>query len=272
MKLNEFSKRIGVPLTKLRYYARYGVMQPERSENNYRELTECEAIDVYNALILRDFDISVEEISEIHQNKREVELFEEVDSQVENLEKKIEQLQIHLKRLKELQEFLDRFEHNTKKAYVYARASEYVLWSFSDEFVLNAENQKRIIDVTACSPFSYVALRVKEQEWRTKDVFKPELGVAVLKRNVGKCKLEVPNDAKYTGDTQLITYCFEKENMFEITKDDLKPIFDKAREMDVELYGDLTGRFYISYVKNGKRIYCFALGCEFREKNILTCE
>lgn len=272
MKLNEFSKRIGVSLTKLRYYARFGVIQPERSENNYRELTECEAIDVYNALILRDFDISVEEISEIHQNKREVELFKEVDSQVKSLEEKIEFYELRLKRLKELQMFLDRFAHNTKQAYVYDRASEYILWSFSNDFVLSDFNQKMVDNVTSSSPFSYVALRVRENDWQTKEVFKPELGVAVLKKNIKKAKLEIPKDASFTGDVQLITYCFEKENMFEITKDDLKPIFDKAKELNVEVYGDLTGRFYISYVKNGKRMYCFVLGLYFREKNILTCE
>lgn len=272
MRLNEFSKRIGVPLTKLRYYARYGVIQPERSINNYRELTDCDAIEVYNALILRNFDISVEEISKIHQSKCEIDLFNEVDVQVKDLQERINHLQLHLDRLKELEEFLANFEDSNKSAFVYRRTPEYVLWSFSDDFQLNAENQKKIQELTACSPFSYIAIRVREQDLKTKTVFKPELGVAILKKNIEKCNLEVPKDVVYTSDTNLITYCFVKENMFEITREDLKPIFDKAKEMNVELYGDLTGRFYISSMKNGKRFYCFALGSYFREKNHLTCE
>lgn len=270
VKLNEFGQRIGVPLTKLRYYARYGVIQPERCENNYRELTDSEAIDVYSALILRDFDISVEEISKIHQCKSEVDLFTKVDCQVDDLQERINHLQLHLDRLKELQDFLDKFENPNKSAFVYRRVPEYVLWSFSDDFQLNAENQKKIEELTACSPFSYIALRVKEHVWKTQELFKPELGVAILKKNIKKCNLEVPKDVVYTNDTKLITYCHVKENMFEITREDIQPLFDKANEMDVELMGDLTGRFYLCSLKNGKRLYCFVLGCEFREKNILT--
>ena len=60
MKVHEFSARLGIPASKIRYYDRYGVISGRRLEgNNYREYDTKDALDIYNALMFRSFDMSV---------------------------------------------------------------------------------------------------------------------------------------------------------------------------------------------------------------------
>ena len=64
MKVLEFAKRLGIPASKIRFYDRQGITQSRRgSENNYRQFTEQDALVIYNAQMLRSFDMSVKEAS-----------------------------------------------------------------------------------------------------------------------------------------------------------------------------------------------------------------
>ena len=265
MKLNEFSKRIGLPVTKLRYYARFGVTEPERAENNYREFKKDEAIKIYNALMMRSFDMKIEDIVDLHNTEKSVDVDSWVFGQLNDIQSKIEQLQIRLDRLKELKKSIEQYQEYKGNPFVAPRFSEYVLWSFEDDFKFNDENIEMLRKMTNRCPFSYIALKYKQEDIN-KDVFSPSLGIGVLKKNIEKCGLKVPENAEYTGDLQYIGCYFENDRMFELTQEDLKPLYELAKEMNVELTGDLTGRFYMAYPKNGKLIYCYALGREYRKK------
>ena len=39
-------------------------------------------------------------------------------------------------------------------------------------------------------------------------------------------------------------------------------------EQILEKTGDMTGRFYVAYPKEGKLVYCYALGREYRKKEL----
>ena len=225
-------------------------------------------MDVYNALMLRDFDMSIEKIVGIHQGEKALDVDAWIVNQVDDLQMKINRLQVHVDRLKELQKAMEQFNKMKGIATASTRFGEYILWSFSDEFKLNEQNVEMLKEMTEHSPFSYIALKVKEEDWKTKEVFRPTLGIGILKRNIDKCGLKVPENAEYTSEIPFIGGYFEKENLFEMTQEDLKPMIDCAKQMNVELTGDMTGRFYLSYSKEGKRVYCYAIGMTYQEKQL----
>ena len=265
MKLHEFSKRIGLPLSKLRFFARYGITKPERQNNNYRDFKDEDAIDIYNALMLRSFDMSIEDIVEIHQTNKTIEVDSWLNQNVQNLQSQIDNLKIRMNRLIELQKSIEQFQSLKGKPIFSPRFSECVLWSFSDDFILNNENIETLKKMTNSNPFSYIALRIKEEDWKTNEVFKPDLGIGILKKNLELSKLEIPENAVRTKDTDFVGFYVEKENLFALTMEDFQPLFDFAKENNVTLYGDISGRFYLSYPKNGKRIYCCALGMAYHK-------
>lgn len=267
MKLNEFSKRIGLPLTKLRYYARTGITQPERHENNYRDFDVNEALDIYNALMLRSYDMNVEDIASLHYGNKEIDIGDYLTEQIDDLEGKIQSLQVRVNRLKEVQDYIKQFHHLKGKPYLGIRYSEHVIWSFDETFKLDQAIEKQLRILTDCSPFSYIALKVPENIWKTEEVFGPIIGIGILAKNLSKAGINIPENSVCTEDKGMIGIYFEKENIFEMKKEDLKPIFQFAKDKNVELTGDLSGRFYLSYNKDGKRVYCYAMGIGYREKD-----
>ena len=58
MKVNEFSKLIGIPDSKIRYYDRKGLISSDRKENNYRDYDMTDALNLYHAQMLRSFEYS----------------------------------------------------------------------------------------------------------------------------------------------------------------------------------------------------------------------
>ena len=61
MKVNEFARQLGIVSSKVRYYDRMGLIQGERQDNNYRNFTPQDALNIYHAQMLRSFDMSIQE-------------------------------------------------------------------------------------------------------------------------------------------------------------------------------------------------------------------
>ena len=60
----EIADLLGITTVALRNYEKLGLVLPERNEkNNYRQFTEQDALVIYNAQMLRSFDMSVKEVS-----------------------------------------------------------------------------------------------------------------------------------------------------------------------------------------------------------------
>ena len=62
MKVHDFARRLGLPDSKVRYYDQAGLIRGGRQkENNYRDLTGQDALNIYHAQMLRSFGMGVQE-------------------------------------------------------------------------------------------------------------------------------------------------------------------------------------------------------------------
>lgn len=264
MKLHDFSKLVGLPLTKLRYYTRYGVIEAERNENNYREFEEKEVLDVYNTLILRDFDMSINDIVKLNNDELEEPINLWVNGQIDGLEDEIRKAEIRLNRLKEMRNYFECMNRLLNTPNLDVKHEEYVYWIFDEHFELNKEVEENLANLANKSPFSYVALKVPHEKWVNQEKFHVTLGIGVLKRNIEKCGIEKLNGSTYVDEAKIIGIYLEKENPLELTKSEIQPLLDKAKEMNVEVYGDISGRFYLKYNKDGKKVYNLAISIKYR--------
>ena len=63
MTVKEFSERTGVPPSKIRFYDRENIIQSGRKEtNNYRSFSDSDALNIYNAQMLRSFDFGLQDV------------------------------------------------------------------------------------------------------------------------------------------------------------------------------------------------------------------
>lgn len=266
MKLHDFSKLVGLPLTKLRYYTRYGVIEAERNVNNYREFEEKDVMDVYNTLILRDFDMPVGDIIKLNNNELETPVDIWVNGQINDLENEIRKEEIRLARLKEMRNYFDCMNRLLNTPNLDIKHAEYVYWIFEKDFHLTKEIEKNLCCLAEKSPFSYVALKVPHDEWTKKEKFHIVAGIGMLKRNLEKCGLRELKESQYIEEAKVIGIYLEKENPLELTRKEIQPLLDTAEKMGVEVYGDMSGRFYLKYTKEGKKVYNVAVSIKYREK------
>lgn len=265
MKLNDFSKLVGLPLTKLRYYTRCGVIEAERNVNNYREFEEKDVLDVYNTLILRDFDMSVNDIVKLNNSGLETPMNLWVNGQINDLEDEIKKAEIRLNRLKEMRNYFDCMNRLLNTPNLDIKHSEYVYWIFDRDFHLTQEIEESLCCLAEKSPFSYVALKVPHDEWMFHDKFHIVAGIGMLERNFDKCGLTELKGSQYVEEAKIIGIYLEKENPLELTRKEIQPLLDMAKSMNVEVYGDMSGRFYLKYNKEGKKVYNVAVSIKYRE-------
>lgn len=90
MNINEVEKLLSVSRSNIRFYEKTGLINPERSKNNYRNYSETDVAELKKILVLRKLGFSVEEIFKMQ--KGELSLSNATDENIVRLEKEIESL------------------------------------------------------------------------------------------------------------------------------------------------------------------------------------
>ncbi|MCR5606287.1 MAG: MerR family transcriptional regulator [Treponema sp.] len=63
MTVKEFSALLGISTSKIRFYDRLKIIEGNReADNNYRNFSNIDALNIYNAQMLRSFNFSIYEI------------------------------------------------------------------------------------------------------------------------------------------------------------------------------------------------------------------
>ena len=69
MKIQEVSTRTGLTAPNIRFYERQGLLNPQRQENGYREYSEEDVQDLLRIRLLRELDISLEDILRLQRDE-----------------------------------------------------------------------------------------------------------------------------------------------------------------------------------------------------------
>lgn len=100
MNINEVEKLLSVTRSNIRFYEKAGLINPERSENNYRNYSEADIAELKKILVLRKLGFTVEEIKAMQNG--ELSLPEAAGENISRLEKEIESLKGALEFTKEI--------------------------------------------------------------------------------------------------------------------------------------------------------------------------
>lgn len=265
MKVHEFATRLGIPASKIRYYDRNGVISGRRLEkNNYREYDKIDALDIYNALMFRSFDMSVSQTAQINDVCRIKDINNWLSRHILEVQKQITLETMRLDRLQQMKAYFTDIKEGQTKIEKFQLQKNYEVWTFGmeDEPDTKATQIARIL--AEHLPFSYVALKIPEKSLLEDTCYQVQAGLGILEENRIKCGLDLQGAAFETAGGERLTIWLEKENPFLLTRSDLEPIFKEARRQGVELFGDAMGRMYLSYTAGDHRVHCFALGICFR--------
>lgn len=259
MKVNDFAKQLGIAGSKIRYYDRMGLIQGKRCENNYRDFDENDALSIYHAQMLRSFDMSVQESLEAKDKE-----LQEIDGWViqheKDLSKAIQWERMKLRRLEEMHRYFETIHNADSILKLEERDESYNLWNLKKGGILNQDKLQTIALLSNQMPFSYVAIRITEESLLKKEgPLDIQIGLGILKRNKTLLNLNFPDEVEMTPGSRILSLLLESKDPFNLNREDLKPLFHEIQRCGYGCQGDLIGRLYLSYMKNGEFVHGIGL-------------
>ena len=265
MKVHEFSARLGIPASKLRYYDRNGIISGKRlEENNYREYDKKDALDIYNALMFRSFDMTVSQAAKSNSGCRLGDVNAWLSCHIMEVERQIALEQMRLERLQQMRQYFTDIREGQARVEKFRLQKNYEVWTFGTDEEPDQKTVQTARILAKHLPFSYVALKIPEKSLFGDVRYQVQSGLGILEENRRKCGIDLEGAAFEIAGAERLTIWLEKEDPFCLTREDLEPIFREADRQGVELFGDAVGRMYLGYTIDGKRVHCFALGICFR--------
>lgn len=257
MKVKELARRTGIPARKVRYYSQEGLIASTREDNNYREFSDRDALDLYTAQMRRSYDIPVAQLG------KQADTMEWVEFRITELEQEIRAYQEKLDRLKVLRQFGLMFKGDLGKTEPTVPRVSYNIWNLGENIELDEKDEEELEILAGDMPYSYVAIRISGESLSDPER-EPEvsLGLGMLKNvaeqrghefNRKKCESEV-----FTGyHITLISY-----DPFHITREELKPLLDRLEQEGTKLKSDLIGRIVFSEQTERGTGYFLLIGAE----------
>lgn len=90
MKIQEIETRSGLERATIRYYEREGLLNPQRTENGYRDYSEADLKELKKIKLLRQLGLTLEKIRELQQGTGD--FSEAMDNQIDALDQHISEL------------------------------------------------------------------------------------------------------------------------------------------------------------------------------------
>lgn len=108
MTIKEVEQRLEVPRATVRFYEKEGLLCPTRGENGYREYSEEDVVLLKKIIILRKLGFAVSDIEDVLDGAKP--MSEALESNMESLERQMEELQGALRLCRRMQENNEQIE------------------------------------------------------------------------------------------------------------------------------------------------------------------
>ena len=264
MKVNEFAERVGMTPSKVRYYDRQGLIRSERSGNNYRNFTSSDALDIYHAQMLRSFDMTIQESIEA-QERNLKQIDDWLSGRMDKLEEMIRWEEMKLTRLHEMREYFRLINQGDSRIVPHELDGQCCVWNFGSQEQSLSKAQKEALQILAeRMPFSYIAIKISgESIRRGGEMLDVSIGLGILRRNQQKIGLKVMEGFEVIESGVHKGLFLAAEDPFAITRTDILPLIHEAEKAGRPGI-DLTGRIYLSYMKDGKFVHGIGLGFPVR--------
>lgn len=260
MKVTEFSQRVGIHASRIRYYDRMGIIRGDRRDNNYRDFTPQDAFSLYNAWMLRSYGIGLEECAEV-QHGDVHDMASVLERYIDRTIQEMERQEKLLLRLRTMHSFCTLFEHPKERIHSRYLSSSYAIFTFGKGVMMDEQMEKDVRTLVEHMPYSYVVIQVpKESILSCREKLDVQIGVGILEENLEHLSLSIPS-AERREETDILELLLEKENPLEITRSDIQPLLDEMEKQGLPIT-NLTGRVYCSYERDGKTMHGFGLATQ----------
>lgn len=108
MKIQDVEKILNIPRANIRFYEKEGLISPKRGQNNYREYSDDDIVQLKRIIVFRKIGVSIGDIKKLMNG--EITLNEALDNSQENLLSQIEELNSALSVLNDMKKLETDFQ------------------------------------------------------------------------------------------------------------------------------------------------------------------
>ena len=195
-----------------------------------------------------------------HKRKELTQIDKWVDCHAQELDEIIRLETAKLHRLKEMQAYFSMMQRTVSNFIEYEVDDSYNIFNFGKGTMPPKDELETVALLASNMPFSYVAIKVaKESIERIQEPLAVSIGLGILRRNQEKLKLAIPKSIPIQTGGKVLHILLEKDDPFQLQHSDLQPLLDEIYRRQGSLKGDLIGRLYISYMKDGTFVHGIGL-------------
>lgn len=262
MKVNEFTKRCGINASKVRYYDKIGILNGKRDDNNYRYYDGIDALELYNALMLRSFDMPIELVQDYSYHQ-----LDKIDSfvvdETSRLNKQLALIELKISRLEKMRSYFQIIQEGVTKADYLDGLDSVNLYQFGHCRPLSNDEYQLYTVFAQQFPFSYVAIRVsKESVINNSKILEVSVGLGMLVKNMDLLGIDYQFVTERSHTSKTLGIMFECIDPFSMTKSMIQPLLDELDRLNIEIKHDFVGRVYMSYRKNDTLYHAVAIGID----------
>ena len=239
-RICHFSKMVGMPASKIRFYEKQGLLDVTRDENGYRYFSHHDAfrVNAFRALTLYGFKVE-EAVNMLDQKQSGLDFINSLENQKEKLEKEIELMRYRQQKIEQVIDLLNNgrkefFEIRDVDDYFYVLASNGLDFSVSEQ---NAKTFAKFADLLSVT--AYARIIRKEDLLSNKDVINPSYAAVISSLRENMLGSYDKSSVQRLKMGKCVHFIREKTRESSAEKESFEPLFSFLEKNKFEIAGDV---------------------------------
>lgn len=257
LTVTRLAETLGVNPDVIRHYTDVGLIHPAVSKTNgYRYFDEGDGLAVATIRIARSLEFSLPEAETFvsHPLAEQTALLETREAA---LDREIAVLLEKKERLGKIREFLKKTELCTGVVEDVMRGPIWSLYTYGTGGTIRRD-PKTVAQWAAKFPFTHISLSLSREELNNpsfRGTYSVRLGYGVTDDYAAQSGLNLAAPVEYVPGGRFLIIYLKTADLFSLTSEDLRPLLEKAGELNAAFLNDTTGRLLAIEEKNGETTY-----------------
>lgn len=222
--IKQLSDLTGISSETIRYYRQVNILHPEFNSKGFYSYSYDDFITLLYTREMKTYSQSINTIKDFYQSKSILDLSIEFDKYHQILNTHIYSLQLELQRLEESQKYIKACLRLFNKVEEFDGPST---WAYP---ILEQTNKEDIKKWTMNFPFVYTSITIPLESLNNSNLpLKCYPGVGALIHHVEKFNLPISEKCFFQDGGHFIRTCIKTKNPNNISKEDLKVLYDYAK-------------------------------------------
>ncbi len=257
LTVTKLAETLGVNPDVVRHYTDIGLINPIVSrQNGYRYYDEGDGLAVATARVARSLEFSLPE-ARFFVSHPVCEQMVLLEKRKASLDREITVLVDKKKRLQKIRTFLKKTELCTGVVEDVKRGPIWSLYTYGTKGIIK-QNLSFAAQWASKFPYTHISLSLNQNELNDENfqgLYQVRLGFGITDDYVKESGLDLTDPVETVPGGRFLILYLKTTDIFSLTTESMRPLLDKARELNVQFLNNTTGRLLAIEEIDGEAFY-----------------